>query len=1113
MKNKKRFLLLLFAALVCNLMLFAQGTKTVSGIVKDPNGNPLAGATISEKGKGSNRVLTDENGRFTIKTTPGSKLVTSYVGYQTKELSVSGDLVNIIIEPLSGQLNEVIVTSLGVRKQKKSLGYATTTIDSSELVKTAPTNFASALYGKAPGVRIETAPGGSLGGVNINIRGINSINFRNQPLIVMDGVPVHDGDFSNGNYWNDQRLRGNGLLDLNPEDIASITVLKGASAAALYGSEASNGVLVITTKSGAGRKGISVDFSTQYFQDRVAYLPRFQTVRGGGSPVQYDVYGEDANGFNANKYTINGQSYRALAQGSLNFGPKFDGQPIASWDGVVRPYSPIKNGWAHLFQNANNTVENLAFSVAGDNSTTRFSFTHQHYEGLSLNSLNDKYNFNINSTFKFSKGIKLDVFIKDVFSNVKNRPYLDDRLINNFTGMMPTFDDGNWYRDKFQTSLGYKYVTGSNPSLTPSENLTIPNIRTDLLDFMWNVQKNQLLESNNRLMANTALYVDLAKGLQMRARIATDWTSNSSQAKGYSTQPIILSGPSGSYGIANNSYTLFYGDVMLTYAKKLNKDFDLTASAFYTGDKETAHSSSLSTNGGLKTENDFDLSASYNNTLNTSYGVGYLVKDAFAGTVNLNYKGFLYAEGTLRRDRTSTMNPNNNSFVYPSANAAFIISDALTLPEIIRYAKLRAAWGIVGNYPPMYVANVAYNQGNLGDQGSGSPTQTTTVNTGLYGNASIKPEKKHEIEVGLETRLLNDRVNLDVTYYNDKIVDQLIYLSLAQSTGAGQILANVGTLQKTGYEFSLNLTPIVRKDFRWDATINFNQTTLKVTKLPNGATELIHNDYDGNAAVLKSVIGRPAGDLYAHPILTDGKGNNVIADLGGGEFNYQIDGSKLQRYGNVQPKVIGGFVNTFRYKNFALELYTDYRIGGSVMPTGLFWMTSRGLTKESLNAMDAAHGGVSYYKDASGRGVETSAATGPNGETVYHDGIKMGGVFPDGTPNTYVTSQFFYYWDQYNWGGPQYSNSEYFRYIETNTYWKMREMSLIYTLPQSISNKVRAKKLQVSVFGRNLFYLYRTIKDMDAEQLTTSLDWKNNVNNAGTQPSSRSFGVSLRANF
>lgn len=1032
----------MFILLQATLFVFAQ-SRQVSGVVTDAQSRqPLQGVTIQVANQRTTTV-SDPDGRFTV-TVP-QKTVTvnlTYVGYKTQSVSIApGETsLSVALETNSGEMNEVVVTALGIQKQQKSLGYATTTIKAQELTLTAPTNFASALYGKAPGVRIATAPGGSLGGVSIQIRGINSLFGRTQPLVIMDGVPIHDGDFSNNNYWGDQRLRGNGLVDLNPEDIESLTVLKGASAAALYGSEATNGVLVITTKTGKARKGFSVDFSATYFQDRVAYLPRFQKVRGSGSPVQYDVYGEDENGFNKNKYTVNGQSYRALIQGSLNFGPVFDGQPIVAWDGVVRPYSPIKNGWANLYQHANNQVQNLAFSNTGDNSSTRFSLTRQHYEGISLNSSNDKYTFNLNTTYKFGNRFRTNFIINDIYSLVKNRPFLNDRLINNFGGMMPAFDDGLWYRNKFQTSLGYKYVTRSNQSLTPDENLKIPNFRTDILDYVWNTLKNQMRENNNRLIASATGFLDITKDLQLRGRVATDYTTNQAETKEYSPIPSVF-GPSGRYAIANDRYSIFYGDVLLTYSHKINSDLELKAMAGYTADKETGNFASTGTNGGLTTANRFDLTSTANTiTVDPNdygqYHKSSLTKDAIIGTVNASYKNYLFIEGTVRRDRTSTMNPNNNSFVYPSANGSFVISDALHLPSVVSYAKLRASWGIVGNYPQLYQANVAYTLSNLGSQGSGSSVLSTSTAWDRYGNDQIKPEKKHEVEFGLETRWLNNRVNLDVSYYNAKVVDMIVPLQIAQTTGASSILANVGTLRNTGIELSLTGYPVSGRNFSWESGVNFSVNNNKLEKLTTGLSEFTHADYDGNAAVLKSVVGRPIGDFYAHPILTDAKGQKVIADLGGGEFNYQIDGSRLERYGNAMPKGIGGFFNTFRYKGFSLEAYTDFRIGGEVMPTGLFWMTSRGLTKESLNAMDAAHGGVSYYKDAQGRGIETSAGAGPNGEKVYHDGIKMGGVFPDGTPNNYVTSQFFYYWDQYNWGGPQYSNSEYFKYIITNTYWK-----------------------------------------------------------------------------
>jgi TonB-linked SusC/RagA family outer membrane protein len=1100
---------------------WAQQQK-VSGRITDEKGNAVSAATIQVAGT-TTGTTADADGRFSLTASPGQELIVTDIGYikQTVPVTAGGKELYITLHVNANTLNETVVTAFGIQKQQRSVGYATTTIKADELVKTNPTNFAAALYGKVPGMRVASSPGGSLGGVAIQLRGINSLFGRTQPLIVMDGVPIHDGDFNNGNYWGDQRLRGNGLIDLNPEDIESITVLKGASAAALYGSEATNGVILVTTKSGKGKKGFSVDFNASYFQDRVAYLPRFQEVRGAGSPVQYDVYGEDANGFNANTYTINGQSYRALVQGSLNFGPKFDGKPIATWAGTVRPYSPIKNGWQHLFQTAQNSVENLAFTSGGDNGSTRFSFTHQHYEGVSLNSLNDKYDFNLNTDYQFGKRFRVNFIINDIYSKVKNRPYLDDRLINNFTGMMPTFDDGNWYRSKSETSLGYKYVTGSNPSLTPDENLKIPNYRTDILDYMWNVLKDQTFESNNRLIASATGFLDITNGLQLRGRIATDWTADQTESKSYSSQPTVF-GPSGGYGIGTNNYSIFYGDLLLTYTKKITDDFKLTAMAGYTADKESSYSTNVGTNGGLTTANRFDLTSSALTPYNSGSSRTFLTKDALIGTVNLSYKSYLYIEGTVRRDRTSTMNPNNNTFVYPSVNGAFVLSDAFHLPVAINYAKFRASYGIVGNYPSAYQANVAYNLNNLGNQGSGASTLATTTSTGTYGNDNIRPEKKHEMEFGLETHFLQERLFLDVSYYNAKIVDMVVPLQIAQSTGANNILANVGTLSNNGLEVALNGIPVKVGDFTWESGVNWSFNNNKLVKLTNGLTEFIHADYDGNAAVLKSVVGRPIGDFYAHPILTDGHGNKVIANLGNGEFDYQLDGSKLVRYGNAQVKAVGGFYNTFTYKNFALELYTDFRIGGSVMPTGLFWMTSRGLTTESLNHMDAAHGGVSYYKynnpnnpndPLNGAGIETNKATGPNGETVYHDGIKMGGVFPDGTPNTYVTSQFYYYWDTYNWGGPQYSNSEYFKYIETNTYWKMREISLSYTFPEFISKKLKANQLQLSVFGRNLFYLYRTIKDMDAEQLTAGLNWAQNLNNAGSQPSTRTFGISIRASF
>ncbi|MEO8413898.1 MAG: SusC/RagA family TonB-linked outer membrane protein [Ginsengibacter sp.] len=1111
MKRKTiRLLLCLFMGMLSTLA-FSQAKKTIMGEIKDSTGGgPLPGATIRVVGT-KTAAVTDAAGKFRVEAAPGDNLLITSIGYQSKQVHVGDEsVIAVSLNSSASSLEGVVVTALGIKQQKRSLGYATTTVSADEITKTAPTNFASALYGKVPGMKIATAPGGSTSGVSIQLRGLNSITGRTQPLIVMDGIPIHDGDFNNSNYWGDQRLRGNGLIDLNPDDIETITVLKGASAAALYGSEATNGVILITTKSGKGKKGFTVDFSSTFFQDRVAYLPDFQHERGTGFNPGYQIYSSDAEGFA--HHTLNGTDYRTMVGGSLSFGPVFDGKPILSWDGVIRPYSAQKNNWADLFQHGNNTVNNLAFSNISENSSTRFSVTQQHYEGTSLGAANDKLVFSLNTIYKFGTKFRINLIANDIWQKVHNRPYSDDRLINNFTGMMSAFDNGAWYQNKYQTSLGYRYVTGSNPSLTPDENLTYGNYRGDLLDYMWNVKTSTLNEYNNRLIASTTAYWDIIKNVQLRGRIATDWTSDKSESKNASSIPLVY-GYSGSYGISTNNYSILYADVLLTYSKKVSDDLELKVLGGYTADKESSYATSVSTRDGLTTENRFDLTSSSNPQYNSAGNRSFLTKDALIGTLNGNYKNYLFLEGTVRRDRTSTMNPSQNSFVYPSVNSSFVLSDVVKMPAFINFSKLRASWGIVGNYPGAYLANVAYSLGNLGNQGSGGSTLTSSVATDTYGNDLIKPEKKHEIEFGLAAGFLKNRLNLDVAYYHAKVVDMILPLQLAQSTGASHILTNIGTLQNAGVDLSINGTPVTNKNFTWETGINFNFNNNKIIKLTNGSSELIKADYDGNAAVLKSVVGQPIGDLYAHPIKTDSKGEPIVNDYGDGTLDYQIDATKLVKYGNTQPKAIGGFYNTISYKSFAMEIYTDFRLGGYVMPTGLNWMTGRGLTKESLTGMDKAHGGLSYYLDANGYGVSTSAAAGPNGEKVYNDGMLLKGNLPDGTPNAHIESSSVYYWYVYNWGGPQYSNSQYFKYIVKNSFWKVREITLSYNLPAKIASKLKATKLQVSVFGRNLFYLYRTIKNMDSEQLTTGLSWDSQVSNAGTNFTTRSFGASIRATF
>ena len=304
--------------------------------------------------------------------------------------------------------------------------------------------------------------------------------------------------------------------------------------------------------------------------------------------------------------------------------------------------------------------------------------------------------------------------------------------------------------------------------------------------------------------------------------------------------------------------------------------------------------------------------------------------------------------------------------------------------------------------------------------------------------------------------------------------------------------------------------PVQTKQFKWEVGVNLAKNNGKVEKLAPGLTRMLHADYDGNAAQLISDVGRPMGDFYAHPVATDDKGNMIVDPNG----MYKVDPNKMVRIGNAMPKLTGGITNTLSFKGFIVDATVDFRVGGYVMPTALNWMTSRGLTEESLNYMDKEHGGLSYYQKASGERVLTSAAQGPNGEKVYNDGIVLAGIKADGSKNDYIASASDYYWTVYNWGGPQYSpNTRYELYIKENSYVKFREITIGYRIPDHLARKIGAQRLQFSVFGRNLFYLYRTLKDMDAEQTTAGSRWFQTLNNIGTNPSTKTFGVMLRATF
>ncbi|QNK64592.1 SusC/RagA family TonB-linked outer membrane protein [Pedobacter sp. PAMC26386] len=1090
---RKIYLKYLSALLLTLLTVNAFAQKNLTGTVRDASG-PLPGVSVSVKGT-QKVTQTAGNGKFSIAVNQNEVLSFSAVGYTRQEITfVNQESLNVTLQESENNLNEVVVTTaLGIKRQEKSLGYAVSTVTAKQLTEAGNTNFASALYGKAAGVKITTAPGGASSAVNVQIRGINSISYNQQPLYVVDGVMIrNDGQngaagANNNNYWGDQRIRGNGILDINPADIESLTILKGASASALYGSDAGSGVVVITTKKGTKGRGLGIDFNYQASVDKVAFLPNFQNIYGPG----YDRATNLANsptpqredGWLADPSSPTG--LRPYFRSYGNFGPKMEGQQVKWWDGSIRSYSPQPDNYKDVYQTGYTSNANVAISNQSDNINYRFSASRLDYKGTQPGNTGSKNSFSLNSTVKLSPKVSADVVVSYVNTITKNRPYQLGQVLGSFGGFFSRAEDMGLMKQKFQTSNGYKYAQYNQ--LDRPEPF-VYNIRaTNLLDFFWQQLKNQYTENENRLISSFTLNYDVAKNLKFRGRIGNDYTGARTENRQFTEVPIGLNGntSTGGYTTTQGQYAILYGDALLTYSNKIGKDLNLSVSGGYQGRNEKYKDQQSNTKDGLVSENWFSLNNSFG-VVETTDNRKEQLKYAYLGMLNLSYKDFLFLEGTARKEYASTLPPQNNSYAYYSLNGGFVFSDIMNLPKFWNYGKLRASYGVVGNPAPIYEANVVYTQTSLQTINGSVPSLVTAS---AYGNNTLMPEKKHEAEFGLETRFLDGRLGLDVSYYNNRVKNQIVPLQVSSTVGATSQIVNVGEIGSRGFEVALNATPVKAGKFRWETRLNFSSNKSKVISLMAEMPELNFYSSDQGTAKIVARAGEDLGNIYILPRATDAKGNYIINSNG----LYVMDNSNYVKAGNIMPKVVGGFSNTVSYGNFALDFTIDGRFGGKMLAPNLKFMRGAGMLENSMEFRDAAHGGLTFNSNG----------------TSHDDGVLLVGVNQTtGLPNTKVISAADYYMNTYNWGQGSLAEGEIFN----NSYIKMREIVLSYKLPASFTSKLNINNLRVSLIGRNLFYIYRTLKDLDPEAPLGNKWWSQGVD-VGSTAASRNYGFSISANF
>lgn len=1113
--RKLHFQKVLGSMIVALALLFAgsagaQETKTIKGMVRDVTGEPLIGASVIEKGT-NNGVITDVDGNFTLTVPADATLSIAYMGYATREIHLAkrkkqGDL-RVTLREDSQQLKEVVVTAMGIKKDTKRLGYAVSTIESDEIVKAGATNFASAMYGKAPGIRITQTQGGSAGAVSINVRGLTSITGNNQPLIILDGVPIRNGgtgkstDFAE--FGNDGQIRSNGLVDINPEDIESVSVLKGASATALYGSEAANGAVVITSKRAKSGK-LTVDFTAQVTANLPAYLPKVQTVYGPGRyNTEYSDYEKQTGGFY--QRTMNGESYRSLYNTTMSFGPKYDGSDVLYWNGKMRPYLPATdNPWKELFRTGWNQTYNLAISQGTETSSNRFSYTFMGETPNSLTGSFTKHNFKLTGSYKPARTLNIEYSLNYIVQDVKDRPQTSLNLYGSFSNMFSSFMDIPYLKQSYVTSLGYRNTyAGGDATLTPDEAWAYdPGYLNGVSNMLWNMYHHHSKETENRLIGMIRPTWQITNWLSLRAQLSTDITDTKQTLEYETERPNSLYDPSGSFQNINRRYDIVYGDVMLNFNYNIRR-FDIAATLGWTGRYENMNNMRVSTNGGLVTENWFDLNASRYTASSTLQRME-LLKTGYMGTLSLGWDNYLFLELTGRQERSSTL--KDQSFFYPSANLSFLFSNAFRMPAWWNHGKLRLSYGVVGNAPETYAANIIYEQGS--DNGF-----TWNYVPSSWGNANIRPEKKYEYEIGFESKFLNNRLGFDVSYYNNRVKDQILSTPQPSTSGVKYVLMNVGEVANEGWDISVSATPVLTKNFRWDLTANYGIYRNKVVKLADGVPYLEISNIGGGGAKIQAVEGRPMGDIYVQVPQMNENGEYLVSDKG-----LYMNQTELQRVGNINPDGVGGLFSSFSYKNIFLDFSIDFRIGGDVINEMYQYSTASGLTPESLQFRDTEHGGLSYYypgnNNASGVPVQVdpSLGAGPNGETVYHDGVILPGVVAStGEKNTRIIPAGYYYNQTYNWG-TQPEQLTYRHSVFDNSYVKLRELTIGYQFPEKLISKLGMTRLSVSVFGRNLFYFYKALKNYDAES-SVGTSWASQAVVGGSTTATRNFGVSLRASF
>lgn len=1068
---KKTLILIVLLAIQFVFVSFANA-EIIKGVVTDSKGESIIGATVREKGTNVG-TITDFDGKFTITVKSSqSLLIISYVGYTTVEMIVSSQM-KVILKEDALSLDEVVVTALGIKRDKKSLGYAIQEVRGEDLTKVKSNNVMNSLAGRVAGLKVSTTGTGEWGSTNILLRGATSLSGDNQPLIVVDGIPISGGSRGNGSE-NGGIDYGSGLSDINPDDIETISVLKGGNAAALYGSRGGKGVILITTKKGTVKKTMGVKYSYDLGVSTLNVLPNLQNIYGRQTEMVGGIEQE-------------------VLKGTNWADSKLDGHDVKKWNGDIAPFTAQPNNIRDFFQSGIRNSHSLELDGGNEKAQARLSILYSNATGIIPNSTLDKYSFSLSGNAKLTNKLSIIGRVNYNIQNTQNRPNLADSPDNPMYSFlrMPRniqLDDMRNYQDAggfpiLWDGLAKSYTDDISKNQNP----------------FWSIYKNINNDNRYRLMGNMTVKYDFASYLSLMLRAGTDYILDDNETRVAKRTAYENNETRSKYAQSwSKSFENNY-DYLFTFNKNfLNNDLSLVVSQG--GNIMQRWGNSI---GFYALALSLDDLYTVGNAKNVTSSQGFSQKlvQSLYGTASIGYKSYVFLDFTARNDWDSSLqsilNPaaSNVSYFYPSVSVSGILTDAFPSikSDFLSYLKVRLSSAGVGNGTSPYRTSYSYSigPGHLGQQFAYKPDVKPFV--------ELKPELMTSNEVGVEAYLLKHLLKLDATYYINRTSNQIIAQRIPSPSGYTTKLVNAGLVQNQGIELQLTANIVEKKNTHWDVFVNFSRNRDKIIELLDPAKKDRRIIASAGTISIHAKAGGRYGEIYGTKYLRNDKGERIIGSNGLPQLATDEYGSTTENYlGNIQNDFIGGLGTNFSYKGISLSALVDVRMGGK-----LYSFTEK-ITTEYGNAPWTTTGREEWSAS------ETARVAAGKSPVEWFNSRSQRGYLPEGvvtlpdgsfTPNRnlYISPQA--YW--INSAGVD----EVF--LHDASFVKFKEIRIGYNLPKKWLKPLLIENIQIAAVGRNLFYIYKAAPE--------GLDPEASFNGMGFEyssvPTTREWGMSANISF